>query len=299
MICLAHKMTDRSVESAMDRREHPTSRLSEQTTLADVLTRYRDTVVPTFKGARPTTYRINTILRHPMSRCSMTDLTPTVVAAWRDDRLRKVSPGSLLREIAILRSAVRRARNDWGIEIQECPIGKITKPKDNPSRERRVTPEEESRLYAGCEKSRNAYLRPAIEFAIHTAMRQGEIISLRWENVDLNRQTACLPTTKNGKSRTVPLSTRAVEVLQALPPDTERVFDGLSIYSVRHAFRRLTERQGVHDLHFHDLRHEAISRFVERGLNLIEVASISGHQTLQMLKRYTHLRAEDLAKKLG
>lgn len=105
--------------------------------------------------------------------------------------------------------------------------------------------------------------------------------------------------TKNGRSRVVPLSSRAIEIIQSLPQDTERVFQGFSTYSVKHAFVRLVARQRLHDLHFHDLRHEAISRLVERGLNIMEVAAVSGHQTMQMLKRYTHLRPEDIALRLG
>ncbi|KAG0164224.1 hypothetical protein DFQ28_007823 [Apophysomyces sp. BC1034] len=289
----------RCVEAAMDRKEHPTSRTAERTTLGDILARYRDTVTPTHRGSKLEQQRIKQLLRHPMSRCAMSELTSAILAQWRDERLRSVSPGSVLREMTILRSAIKRARYEWGVELRECPLSRITKPKDNPPRERRVTPQEETLLYEGCRKARNPYLRPAIEFALLTAMRQGEIVELEWRNVNFEQRTARLPITKNGRPRVVPLSTRAVELLATLPKDTERVFQGLSTYSVKHAFVRLIKRQQLRDLRFHDLRHEAISRLVERGLNLIEVAAISGHQTMQMLKRYTHLRAEDLAKKLG
>jgi integrase len=289
----------RFIESAMDLNQHPTNRNAEQTTLADILTRYRDEVLPTHRGAKHELQRVSQLLRHAMSQCTMAQLTPGILAHWRDERLRTVSPGSVLREMTILRGAIKRARDEWGIDLRECPLSRVSKPKDRPPRERRVSPAEEQTLYAGCKKARNPYLRPSIEFALETAMRQGEIVALEWRHVDLQRQTARLPMTKNGRSRTVPLSTRAVVVLQSLPQNTERVFQGFSTYSVRHAFVRLVERQKLDDLHFHDLRHEAISRLVERGLNLLEVAAISGHQTVQMLKRYTHLRAEDLAKKLG
>lgn len=289
----------RRIEADMDTASHPANNHAEHTTLGDILTRYREEVVPTHRGAKHEFQRINQLLREPMSRCTLAELTPGIIAHWRDARLRTVSPGSVLREMTILRSAIKRARNEWGIDLRECPLSRVTKPKDRPHRERRVSATEEALLYEGCRKARNPYLRPAIAFALETAMRQGEIVTLEWRNVDLIRRTARLPMTKNGRSRVVPLSTRAVEVLGTLPNDTERVFHGFSTYSVKHAFVRLVARVKLHDLHFHDLRHEAISRLVERGLNIMEVASISGHQTMQMLKRYTHLRAEDLAKKLG
>ncbi|KAJ3472782.1 hypothetical protein NLI96_g13256 [Meripilus lineatus] len=289
----------RTVETAMDRAEHPTNRTAEQTTLGQILMRYRDEVAPTHRGGKHELPRIKQLLRHPISENAMADLTPEKIAYWRDDRLRSVSGSSVLREMTILRSAIKRARAEWGISLREHPMIHVAQPKGNPPRERRISRTEEIRLYDGCKKARNPYLQPAIEFALETAMRQGEIVALEWRNIDLERRTARLPLTKNGRSRVVPLSSRAVEIIRSLPQDTERVFQGFSTYSVKHAFVRLVVRQGLHDLHFHDLRHEAISRLVERGLNIMEVAAVSGHQTMQMLKRYTHLRAEDIALKLG
>jgi len=289
----------RSVETAMDRAEHPTSRVAEQTTLGQILARYRDEVAPTHRGGKHEAQRIGQLLRHPLAQNTMADLTPAKIAHWRDDRLRAVSASSVLREMTILRSAIKRARAEWGIALREHPMIHVAKPKDNPPRERRISHTEEALLYAGCQKARNPYLRPAIEFALETAMRQGEIVALEWRNIDWERRTARLPMTKNGRSRVVPLSSRAIEILRSLPTETERAFQGFSTYSVKHAFVRLVARQKLVDLHFHDLRHEAISRLVERGLNIMEVAAVSGHQTMQMLKRYTHLRPEDIALRLG
>jgi integrase len=286
-------------EVEIDRRDAPIDRSADHTTLADILIRYRDNVCPTHRGAIHEIGRINIFLRHPASRLVMSKVTPAVMAAWRDDRMKTVSAGSILREMTLIRCAIRCARNDWGLEIKECPLARISKPKNPPARDRRISPEEEQALYEGCKRSRNPYLRPSIEFAIHTAMRQGEIVGLLWKNVDLERRIAKIEMTKSGRSRVVPLSTRAVEILKGLPRDTDRVFEGFSTKSVKHAFVRLTARLKFENLHFHDLRHEAISRLVERGLNLMEVAAISGHATLNMLKRYTHLKAEDIALKLG
>ena len=131
-------------------------------------------------------------------------------------------------------------------------------------------------------------------------MRQSEIVSLRWKHVDLKKRVAYLPDTKNGDSRGVPLSTAAVDVLTALQRSErdDGVFPGLTAEAVKRAFMRACARANIEGLHFHDLRHEATSRLFERGLDAMSVATITGHKTLQMLKRYTHLKAEDLANKL-
>ena len=136
-----------------------------------------------------------------------------------------------------------------------------------------------------------------VVLALETGMRRGELLSVEWGNVDLNRRTALLPITKNGDSRGVPLSSRALTVLRSLPPSTTgRVFGDLTADAVKLSFRRTTVRAGITGLRFHDLRHEATSRLFEKGLNVMEVASVTGHKTLQMLKRYTHLNAVDLGR---
>ena len=131
-------------------------------------------------------------------------------------------------------------------------------------------------------------------------MRQGELIRLCWEHIDLNRRTAHLPDTKNGEARTVPLSTTAIRVLRALPRSLHgQAFSGSTTEAIKRAYIRAVRRAGIEDLRFHDLRHEATTRLFEKGLNIMEVASITGHKDLRMLRRYTHLKAEDLARKLG
>ncbi len=131
-------------------------------------------------------------------------------------------------------------------------------------------------------------------------MRQGEIVSLDWKHIDLKKRIAYLPETKNGEPRGVPLSTSAIATFRSLPGSTTgKVFPGVTTEAIKRAFMRACQRAEIEDFHFHDLRHEATSRLFEKSLNPLEVASITGHKTLQMLRRYTHLRAEDLAKKLG
>jgi integrase len=128
-------------------------------------------------------------------------------------------------------------------------------------------------------------------------MRRGELLRLRWADLDLDNNTLHIPVAKNGSPRTIPLSSEAVGILETVPKVEDRVFP-TTASAVSQSWRRLVKRAGIEDLHFHDLRHEAISRFFELGLSIAEVALISGHKDVRQLFRYTHLRAEDVAKKL-
>ena len=130
-------------------------------------------------------------------------------------------------------------------------------------------------------------------------MRRGELLNLTWEHVDLDLRVAHLNMTKNEPKRDVPLSSEAINLLRSLPHDISGKVFPLTAAALRGLWNRACRRKGITDLHFHDLRHEAPSRFFEKGLNVMEVATITGHKDLRMLQRYTHLRAEDLAKKLG
>ena len=138
-----------------------------------------------------------------------------------------------------------------------------------------------------------------MQVAVETAMRRGEICDLRWENVNLAGRVALLPDTKNGTVRRVPLSSVALGVLAALPRRLDGLVWDVKVDTVTRSFERACRRAAITGLTFHDLRHEATSRLFEKGFNPMEVSAITGHKTLQMLKRYTHLRAEDLAKRMG
>jgi integrase len=140
---------------------------------------------------------------------------------------------------------------------------------------------------------KNTFIWPAVRFALETAVRRSELLSMSWVNTDLDRRIVMLPDTKNGTKREVPLTTAALDIIQKLPKRCDRVFETTD-YSIRHGWDRLVKRAGIKDLRFHDLRHEAVSRLFEAGLSIPEVALISGHKDYRMLARYTHLKADNL-----
>lgn len=183
--------------------------------------------------------------------------------------------------------------------MPENPAKLVRRPAVPRGRERRLKGDEEARLNSACDALRSPYMSDLITLAIETAMRRSELLGLTWGHVYFDRCIAHLPMTKNDETRDVPLSKRAMEVLRRLhkTSSSESVFD-VSGNAVRLCWEHLRVRAGCPDLHFHDLRHEAVSRLFEKGLNVIEVATISGHKELRMLSRYTHLRADDLVAKL-
>ncbi len=291
----------RQTEAAIERGHNPApASPTRSLTLAELIVRYAMTVTPGKKGRASEGFRLRVLRRHPISRLLLSEITAATIAAYRDDRLQTVSPSSVRRELAVLQHCLEIARRDWGVALNENPVAEITKPSQGRARERRVTAQELTRLRDALRSSRNPLLANVIHFAIHTGMRRGEILSLRWADIDWEVRTAYLADTKNGHPRTVPLSKPAISAIPERPPeatDADRVFP-LSANALRLAWERLKGRASIEDLRFHDLRHEAISRFFEQGLSVPEVSLISGHRDARMLLRYTHLKAADVAERL-
>src|SRR5699024_8434236 len=237
---------------------------------------------------------------------------PDVVAAYRDKQLADGKARDTIRlQLALLSHIFEIAIKEWRIGLWANPCRAVRSPEPGNPRNRRLSADEEQRLLAAADRQSNPMLGWMIRLALATAMRVGEIQRLRRADVNLTRRTALLRDTKNNQTRLVPLSTDATGVLrQALnnpvrPIDCDLIFFGEpGRDGIRHGFqygpgwRRVKHNAGITNLRFHDLRHEAVSRFVESGLGDQEVATISGHKSMQMLKRYTHLRAEDLVEKL-
>ena len=289
----------RQVEAEMDKGSYINSALSEKTTLGELIERYLREVTPLMRGAKADTVRLKAILRRPICNENMSCLTPSKIAKYRDERLLEIAPSTVVRELAYFSSIINHARREWGINTPN-PVLSVRKPAQPLGRNRILTLEEESILLNACapRANRNIYTRPFVIFALETAMRRGEILSLRWENVDYLKRTAFLALTKNGETRTVPLSTRAIETLQALPRSINGIVFPINFAALETNFKRARDRANLSDLRIHDLRHTAITRLAEKLPNLIKLSAVSGHKNLGMLKRYYHPKPEALALKL-
>jgi len=286
----------RSVEIEIDRGTFINTDFAQKTLFKEILQKYLDDVAPNMRSADTQVIRIKKLMRHTIAEVNMAHLSPKHVADYRDERLKLNKPNTVIRELAVLSSIINHARREWGLNITN-PVTMIRKPSSTQGRDRILNDEELTRLYIQLEMI-SPWYKPLVEFALETAMRRGELMSLFWVNINFEKSVAFLPMTKNGQSRSVPLSTKAIVILKSIPRNIEgRVFP-LNKQTVSILFLRATRRAEIENFHFHDLRHMAITRLASVFSNPMELASISGHKSLNMLKRYTHFKAEDLAKKM-
>ncbi|HQU15454.1 MAG: hypothetical protein B7Z66_07330 [Chromatiales bacterium 21-64-14] len=313
----------RQVEAEMQRGVFISRIEAENTTLAEVLRRYASEVTPSKKGAAKEESRISVFLRDPIASRTLAALDGATVAEFRDRRLKINAPKSVRNDLTLLRHVLQVADREWRLFLPRGnPVDAVRKPPAPRGRERRLLPGEETRLLAACRayadsRAGTSPIESLVILALETAMRRGELASMRWEHLERQGTVLRVPETKTGEPRRVPLSTRARAVLDALPRRIDGYVWGIRADSITQAFDRAVKRarknyeaecqakgekpdgRMLRDLRFHDLRHEATSRLFEKGLNPMQAAAVTGHKTLQMLKRYTHLRAEDLVELLG
>ncbi len=290
----------RALESEIDKGQFANVSEAQRTTLGNVIARYLVEVTPSMKGVTEDTIRLKAIMRKPIARWSMANLSAARIAVYRDERLKEVSGGTVIRELAYISAIINHARREWGINVPN-PVQMVRKPQSPQSRSRVLTDDEVSKLLMALEPTgrRSHWTKPAVQLALATAMRRGELLSMRWEHVDLQNRTAFLSDTKNGESRTVPLSTAAVQVLAELPRHISGAVIPVNFFTLDAAFKRARKRAGLDDVRFHDLRRTAITRMAEKLPNVIELAAVSGHKSLMVLKRYYRPTAAELAQKLG
>jgi len=300
-------------ESEMVRGIFVSLKEAENTTLSEALDRYEREIVVDKKGAVQEKSRIRIWKSSPLSKRFLASIQGKDIAEYRDRRLKEVAPNTVRLELALLSHLFTIAVKEWGLSGLANPVQQIRKPKAPEGRDRRLQSGELDRILAA---SGSAILEGISRLALETAMRQEELAGMTWDLVDLKKKTLVLLDTKNGTRRVVPLSTEAVRILSGLPRRIDGNVWGITPHAISVAWRRAVARARsayekdckekgtkpdpafLADLTFHDLRHEATSRFFEKGLNPMQVAAITGHKTLQMLKRYTHLKAEDLAELL-
>jgi integrase len=267
--------------------------------LGELLSRYCEEITQGKRSANTEERRLNRLIKDPISALTLDKLSSSAIAAFRDRRLPDGARTTHY-DLTLIRHCLKIAIHEWGLMLSSNPVDFIKMPPASKPRQRRLNKGEYERLEQASHLTLNPHIWPIIVFAIETGMRRSEILGLTWENINQEKQLAYLPLTKNGTSREVPLSKKAVQVLsnQRARQDIPAPFP-VNANAFRSAWERLRKRADLSDLRFHDLRHEAISRFFEMGLSIPEVALISGHKDAKMLFRYTHLRAGNIIAKLG
>ena len=284
----------RRIEYEMDAGRH-TLHNGEDYTLGELLTKYMNEITILKKSSIQETYCIQKLLQE--SFCSNPLYTLTMHQVQSFKKRRGNSPVALRHELIVIRHCLKIARSEWGLHLKETPFEQISLPKPPKSRKRRLSDEEYQKLYEASKTMKVNYIWPIFLFAIETGMRRGEILKLKWSNINFDDRIAYLEDTKNGEDRYVPLSIKVIELLSSIKQSNNLVFP-VSSNAVRLSWERLKRKANVNNLRFHDLRHEALSRMTEKGLNPLELAEISGHKQLQQLKNYVHLDNLNFFKKI-
>lgn len=289
------------------RSEHERQQHAKTITVTDILEKYRDEVTIAKKGVKTETVAINAMLRMPIAMITVADLSTSSVNDYISLRLKKTVNGKQLsgdtvnRDLNILSNAFNVACKRWNWPVVN-PIPGIERPKNGKHRTRRFESNEEERLMIACRQARNNWLPVIVELAFESAMRRSELLAMCWQQVDFQRHTIHIPDTKNHKARTVPMTVRASQVLSKWKEKTNQkgaVFKDVTIDALKMSYGRARKRANIEGLRFHDLRHEATSRYFEvHGLDLIEVMSATGHSHATMTERYTHLNAQKISNKL-
>lgn len=295
----------RLIESEMDRGVFISRAEAEKTTVGDLIERYREEELPKKRG-NGFSPALNA-LEASLGKYSLAGLSSKLIADYKKKRLKIYSTDTVRKEINLLSKLIDLAGKEWGVTLPFNPCAMVSRPPAGKARDRRIEGDELEKILGESEP----HMAAIVEFAVETAARLGELLSVKWADIDLKKRVMVIRgiddrgTKNNDAFRAVPLSGRAIEILKELKA-LPRSIDGLVFFwwkasnSFNKTWQRVCKRAGVEGLRFHDLRHEATSRLFEKGVfDSMEVASITGHKTLQMLKRYTHLRAEDLAKKMG
>ena len=286
-------------------------------TFGDACRRYSEEVTEAKRGGRWDRIRIDRFLRDdPITKRRLQALTSTDLAEWRDMRLKQmkpatanrpaaaIKPATVAREMNLIAAILEIARREWRW-LKESPMRDVQQPKKPKGRARRISGEEVEALARAfgvwdsleVETQRNR-IGLAFLFALETAMRSGEICELRWPDIHLAERYVTVRTSKNGDSRDVPLTSRAVEILKVLPLGFGPAF-GLSASKRDGLFRKVRDSvPSIKNLHFHDSRAEAIWR-LSKKLDVLELARVIGHRNLSSLLIYYNASAAELAKRLG
>lgn len=272
-------------------------------TFGDLLKRYSAEVSEHKRGRRWEQIRIDKLLRDDIAKAKLADLTASHFASWRDRMLAGgLSAASVRREWNVMNPALNIAVKEWRW-LPSNPMSDVRRPKPPQARDRRISQDEIDRLlyalgYEHTEKPATMMARvgAAFLFSIETAMRAGEVCKLRMQQVDVKVRTARLAMTKNGTARTVALSAEAVRIIGQMDVDHGPVF-GLTTASIDALFRKAKSRALIADLHWHDTRHEAITR-LSKKLDVLDLARMVGIRDLKILLVYYNATAAEIAQRL-
>lgn len=297
-------------EAAMREGRHFKTSEAKRHNLAELIDRYITTVVPTKPGNASAVTAQLLWWKRQLGHCLLSDLSPSLIANKRDLLLQGLtfrgkqrSPSTVVRYLAALSHALTIACKEWEW-LEESPIRKVTKPREPRGRVRFLNDEERHALLKACHESSNPFLYPVVVIALSTGMRQGEIMNIRWEDIDLFKSRLILQNTKNGEKRTIPLRGLAFDLIKELAAqkhlDIGLVFPSKQNLNkpmdLRFPWEQALKKAKIHNFRFHDCRHSCASYLLMNGASLAELSEVLGHKTLSMVKRYAHLSEQHSAQ---
>jgi integrase len=284
----------REVETQIDT---GTTIVPTKDTVGALFRRYSEEVSSLKPGARWEKVRIARLLRTAtFTELLASEATYRHIGQWRDARLKEVAAPSVKRELALISSIFSHAIKEWHVPLRENPCSKVSKPSSHKPRNRRVLEHEvEAVLVETARRSKNRrYIGVAFALAVETGLRMSELCALRREDLHLDEGWIYVLPGKNGDERHVPLTQRAVELLKMLPEGGVFPFNAGTLST---EFRRVVQKLGINDLHFHDARHEYCSRMA-RVYTVLELAKVIGHRDLKSLMVYYNPTVNELVQKL-
>ena len=272
--------------------------LAKTTKLKDVLAQYRDRVSINKKGYEQERYKINKIIRSDIADKTLSQLTPIVLFEFIEQQKKLYTASTINKSITIINLALKFAERFLGVSLNKNPLKFIKRLKESQFIGKVIEPHEEVLLLKHVEFSKLYWLKTAIILGIDCGLRRGEILKLKSEDVNYNNSTAILRDTKNGETREIGLSSRAIKELKKLPVSIDgKLFPCKRLDTFTFYYKQLQRWSGVKK-RFHDTRHTFASRSSTSGWSITEIAAQGGWKQLQVLKRYTHIKAEYLAKKM-
>lgn len=279
-------------------------RARTRATLGQVIERFISEVVPERGDDRREINALKRLAALPVAALPLAKVGADELQEWVRQRLAEGRKGSTVnRELNVLSAVYEVARTRWKL-VAHNPVHELKRPANPPPRVRRISGDEEKRVLAALNHNPDAAHSPrqllavAFALALETGMRQGEILGMRWEHVDLEARYVHLPKTKNGDARDVPLSTCAAELIRALPLIGPLCFT-LSSTKADHLWRDACSKAGIIDLHFHDSRHEACTRLARKQLPIEDLARMLGWRDINSLRVYYNPTASEIAARLG
>jgi integrase len=257
-------------------------------TLTEVLEHYLQKITTFKRGKSSETYRIKALQRHWLGRKKLKEISKADAYAFRDECLQRIKASTLRRQLNLLSHVWNVSKDDWGAAVGNNPFTKVPLPRMPSGRNRRLNPDEENRLFDALARCRNKAVAGLVRFALETGMRRSELLRLRYGDIDFEKAFIHVQDTKNGHPRWIPMTQIAKDTLKQEGQDGDLVFP-ISDNALQLAWQRSTKRACISDLHFHDLRHEALSRWADRLKgDVFKLCQVSGHKTLSMAMRYVH-----------